>query len=137
MNENVLLRVLADQQAEVAGYNHKKWTARYEENLFEWDSNLAQVVIGVRRSGKSTLCHKVLMEHQVEYGYVNFDDDRLSVLTTADLDLVLECIYRLYGAEIKYMFFDEIQNIDGWHLFANRLPVFKEKGNNKFPNKYG
>ena len=121
MNENVLLRVLADQQAEVAGYNHKKWTARYEETLFEWDSNLAQVVIGVRRSGKSTLCHKVLMEHRVEYGYVNFDDDRLSALTTADLDMVLECIYRLYGSEIKYMFFDEIQNIDGWHLFANRL----------------
>lgn len=57
----------------------------------------------------------------VEYGYVNFDDDRLADLKVGDLNKVLTCIYRLYGANINYLFFDEIQNIDGWHLFVSRL----------------
>ena len=121
MNESTLLRILSDQMEEMSAQEPKRWTARYEERLFEWESHLAQVVIGVRRSGKSTLCHKVLKEQGVKYGYVNFDDDRLASLATADLDRVLACVYRIYGTDVKYLFFDEIQNVDGWHLFANRL----------------
>ena len=87
------------------------WCSRKEEKLFEMNSNLAQVVIGVRRSGKSTLCHKVLLQHGVDYGYVNCDDDRLLKLQTEDLDTLLNCIYQLYGTEVKYLFLDEIQNV--------------------------
>lgn len=121
MKESNLMQVLADQQAELENLYSTSWTPRYEERLFEWESPMAQVVIGVRRSGKSTLCHKVLKEHKVRYGYVNFDDDRLAAIGTEDLNKVLECLYQLYGTEIKYLFFDEIQNIVGWHLFVNRL----------------
>jgi predicted AAA+ superfamily ATPase len=32
-------------------------TARREEVYFDFNSRLAQIVIGVRRSGKSTICH--------------------------------------------------------------------------------
>lgn len=74
------------------GYNPQQWVNRHEERLFEFNSTLAQVVIGVRRSGKSTLCHKVLLEHGVKYGYANFDDDRLAKLQTEDLNTVLSCI---------------------------------------------
>lgn len=94
---------------------------RNEESLFEFDSPLAQVVIGVRRSGKSTLCHKVLLEHGIDYGYANFDDDRFAKLQTEDLNTLLSCIYQVYGTDIQYIFLDEIQNVDGWHLFVNRL----------------
>lgn len=89
--------------------------------MFEFDSPLAQVVIGVRRSGKSTLCHKVLLEHGVNYGYANFDDDRFAKLQTEDLNTLLSCVYQVYGTDIQYIFLDEIQNVDGWHLFVNRL----------------
>lgn len=95
--------------------------SRKEENLFEFDSSLAQVVIGVRRSGKSTICHKVLLEKNIEYAYVNFDDDRMSDVKTEDLNTVLSCIYQVYGSDIQYLFIDEIQNVDGWYLFVNRL----------------
>lgn len=121
MEEKKILKVLADQQEEKNNYNFTQWCDRREEVLFEWDSNMAQVVIGVRRSGKSILCHKVLLQHRVEYAYVNFDDDRLARLTIEDLDALLNCIYQLYGADIKYLFFDEIQDVEGWHLFVNRL----------------
>lgn len=121
MEEKVLLQVLAEQKEDVAGYDYSKWCSRREESLFEWNSGMAQVVTGVRRSGKSTLCHKVLLEHHVVYGYADLNDDRLSKLKTEDLNTLLGCIYQLYGTEVQYIFLDEIQDVEGWHLFVNRL----------------
>jgi len=121
VEEKLILQVLAEQKEYVEGYVPSKWVSRQEEQLFEFDSPLAQVVIGVRRSGKSTLCHKVLLEHKVKYGYANFDDDRLVKLQTEDLNTVLSCIYQIYGTNIQYLFLDEIQDVEGWHLFVNRL----------------
>lgn len=121
VEEKVILQVLTEQKEYVQGYNPEQWVNRYEERLFEFGSTLAQVVIGVRRSGKSTLCHKVLLEHGVNYGYANFDDDRLAKLQTEDLNTVLLCIYQVYGTDIQYLFLDEVQNVEGWHLFVNRL----------------
>ena len=65
INEKVILQVLAEQQEEIKSYNTQRWIARKEESLFEFDTKMAQVVIGVRRSGKSTLCHKVLLERNI------------------------------------------------------------------------
>ena len=121
VDEKVILQVLSEQKEYVQNYAPQKWVDRYEETLFEFDSTLAQVIIGVRRSGKSTLCHKVLLQHGVRYGYANFDDDRLANLRTEDLNTVLSCIYQIYGTDIKYIFLDEIQDVEGWHLFVNRL----------------
>ncbi len=121
MTENIILEVLAEQKDEVAGMKFSSWTRRMEEELFEFDSPLAQVVIGVRRSGKSTLCHKVLLQHQIRYAYANLDDDRFFDLKTPDLNTLLSCIYQLYGQDINYILLDEIQNVEGWHLFVNRL----------------
>lgn len=121
IEERIILQVLSEQKEYVQGYNPQQWVNRLEEKLFEFDSTLAQVVIGVRRSGKSTLCHKVLLEHGVKYGYANFDDDRLARLQTEDLNTVLSCIYQIYGTDIQYIFLDEVQDVEGWHLFVNRL----------------
>lgn len=121
ISDSVILQVLAEQKDEVRSFDFSKWVSRMEESQFEFDSQLAQIVIGVRRSGKSTLCHKVLLEHHIAYAYVNLDDDRLANVKVEDLNTILTCIYQLYGAEIKYLFLDEIQNVDGWHLFVNRL----------------
>jgi predicted AAA+ superfamily ATPase len=95
-------------------------TARREEVFFDLNSQLAQIVIGVRRSGKSTLCHKVLKQNNIHYAYVNFDDERLYNLKTENLNDILEALYIVYG-DFKYLFCDEIQNIPSWFLFVNRL----------------
>lgn len=121
IDEKTILQVLAEQQEEIKSYKPQKWVTRKEESLFEFDTTMAQVVIGVRRSGKSTLCHKVLLERGVRYGYVNFDDDRLADMKTEDLNTVLSCVYQLYGTDIPYLVLDEIQDVDGWYLFVNRL----------------
>jgi predicted AAA+ superfamily ATPase len=121
MDEKIILEVLSEQKEESAQMNPSDWCSRMEEEQFEWDSPLAQVVIGVRRSGKSTLCHKVLLQHGIRYAYVNLDDDRLLRINSSDLNTILSCIYQLYGPEIKYILLDEMQNVEGWHLFVNRL----------------
>ena len=121
IDERIILQVLAEQQEEIKGYKPQKLVARKEEALFEFETKMAQVVIGVRRSGKSTLCHKVLMERGIRYGYVNLDDDRLADMKTEDLNTVLSCVYQLYGTDIPYLILDEIQDVDGWYLFVNRL----------------
>ena len=121
IDEKIILQVLAEQQEEIKSYKPEKWVSRREESLFEFDTKIAQVVIGVRRSGKSTLCHKVLLERGIRYGYVNLDDDRLADMKTEDLNTVLSCVYQLYGTDIPYLVLDEIQDVDGWYLFVNRL----------------
>ena len=120
MDTQTLKEILLDQQEELKDTDMTSLISRYEEPRLHLDSRLAQVVIGVRRSGKSILCYKVLQQSGVNYAYVNFDDERLTTLTTEDLNTVLDVLYRIYG-DFKHLFLDEIQNIEGWPLFVNRL----------------
>lgn len=121
MEEKIILQVLAEQKEEIQNMDASSLVPRFEESLFEFDSTLAQVVIGVRRSGKSTLCHKALKNNNISYAYANLDDDRLYGISTEDLNKLLSALYQTYGINIKYIFLDEIQNVEGWHLFVNRL----------------
>ena len=113
-------KVLLEQQDELEALEGEVLINRPEEDLINLNSKLAQVVIGVRRSGKSTLCFNALRKAGVHYAYANFDDERLEELETKDLDNVLQTLYKIYG-KFDYLFLDEIQNIDGWPLFVNRL----------------
>lgn len=121
MNEKLTLQALAEQKEELESCRFDKIVPRKEEGFFEWESDMAQVVTGVRRSGKSTLCHAALHSRRVKYGYANLDDDRFCGLESGDLNALLGCIYQIYGTDIRYLFLDEIQNVEGWHLFVNRL----------------
>ncbi|MFI3262984.1 MAG: ATP-binding protein [Rikenellaceae bacterium] len=120
MEMNQFLQIVSDQKQELRLIHSKPLCERKEEVLFELDSPLAQIVIGVRRSGKSTICHKVLNKHNVNYAYLNFDDERLYKLETEDLNTLLEALYMEYG-DFRYLFLDEIQNVNEWFLFVNRL----------------
>jgi len=94
-------------------------------------SGKATVCIGVRRCGKSTYLFQLmrrLLDSGVSRGnilYLNFFDDRLRALREKGLGAVLEAYYSLYpekkGRETVYCFFDEIQSMDGWEPFVERL----------------
>lgn len=51
------------------------------------------------------------------FGYVNFDDERL---LNVDNDELIKTIHEVYG-DINFLLFDEIQNLANWELFVNRL----------------
>ena len=120
MNLSKIQIVLADQKEILEGLLVSETCHRTEEGLINLDSKLAQVVTGVRRSGKSMLCLNVLRDSGKRFGYVNFDDERLANLTGADLDDVLTAAYKVYG-QFTHLFLDEPQNIPEWSLFVNRL----------------
>lgn len=91
----------------------------------------AAVCIGVRRSGKSTYLFQII-RRLVDSGvsrtnilYLNFFDDRLHDLRSNNLGLIVDAYYSLYpekkNAETVYCFFDEVQAVDGWEPFVDRL----------------
>lgn len=112
--------ILRDQMNELRETDFSQFVTRKEEKELDLDSNLVQVVIGVRRCGKSTLCQKVLMESKRNFAYVNFDDENLANLNAEQLNDILKALYNLYG-NFDCLFMDEIQNAPKWHLFVNRL----------------
>ncbi|MDE5610403.1 MAG: ATP-binding protein [Odoribacter sp.] len=120
MDKRILETILVDQAEELALKRNSRFCQRREEDQIDLKSTQAQVVIGVRRSGKSTLCRNALTRKGVNFAYVNFDDERLVHLTGEDLNDVLEVLYKING-DFNYLFIDEIQNIPEWYLFVNRL----------------
>lgn len=120
LDKRIIEQVLSEQMEELQALSGEELCVRKEEALVDINSRMAQVVIGVRRSGKSTLCYSSLSSKKLHFAYANFDDERLIPMDAADLNAVLEVLYKLYG-DFQYLFLDEVQNVDGWHLFVNRL----------------
>ena len=118
--ENKFEQIIAEQREEQNALPITDWCTRADEVKIDLNSPLAQIVIGVRRSGKSTICHKVLKNKNINYAYINFDDERLFGLKSEHLNDVLQALYIIYG-DFKYLFLDEVQNVESWHLFVNRL----------------
>ncbi len=112
--------ILSEQKEEIRSRQEEQLCPRLEEQLVDLDSPQAQVIIGVRRCGKSTLCFQVLQHIGETYAYIDFDDERLAGLQSNQLNDILEVLYKIYG-DFRYIFLDEIQNVEGWPLFINRL----------------
>lgn len=60
IDKRTLEVILTDQKAEIDNWSNESLCARNEEKLLDLSSPQVQVVIGVRRSGKSTLCLQTL-----------------------------------------------------------------------------
>ena len=81
------------------------------------DTSLIQVIIGPRRAGKSFFAIHHL-DGGRNFGYVNFDDERLCGL--ADYDEIIAAVDAVYEKP-KALLLDEVQNLPKWELFVNRL----------------
>ena len=79
-------------------------------------SPLIKVVSGARRAGKSVFCLQMLQGKN--YAYLNFDDSKL--LQGFDEDIVTQLLQEVYPG-YEYLFLDEIQNMDGWELWIEKL----------------
>lgn len=86
------------------------------------DTPFPVVISGLRRAGKSTLlsqlAHKFYPDK--EYFYVNFEDERFLNFSAADFTKLHELLIELFGNQ-KIFMLDEIQNIEGWEVFVNRM----------------
>jgi hypothetical protein len=120
MTKDRLKEIMFDQKDV---FNNKKQLI-YRDIEMEKYISTSQVVIisGIRRCGKSSLLFLIKEKMNLkepDYCYFNFDDERI----IADIS-ILENIYNLhievYGKE-PVLFLDEIQNIDNWEKFVNRM----------------
>lgn len=121
MDKLKLKSILLDQKE---SFNSRKEKLIGREISLDGCIKTSQVVIisGIRRCGKSSLLYlikeKMLLEEK-DYLYFNFDDERISA-TENILDLLFNLHIEIYGNK-PIIFFDEIQNINGWEKFINRI----------------
>lgn len=113
-------QVVIEQQEEIVHFRQHPFIERdkTKEILDVIDKSWIKVIIGIRRCGKSIIAHQALKDK--EYGYINFDDERFIGLSSGDLNKMLQFLIELKPG-VNILFFDEVQNIDGWELFVNRL----------------
>ena len=96
------------------------------ERPAEYEATGNYVFVGVRQCGKSYMLYQQI-QHLLREGhnirqmvYVNFDDERLKLMKAEELDLILQA-HASMNEEKPLLFFDEIQNVEGWEHFARRL----------------
>ena len=78
------------------------------------------VISGVRRCGKSVLLQQIRAE-QTEQDYcLCFDYDRLLHFEVSDFQLMCDVFAEDYGIQ-KTFYLDEVQLIEGWEHFVDRL----------------
>lgn len=91
----------------------------------------ALAVIGARRAGKTTFLSQCLADRLVagrpreSLVLIGLEDDRLTGLTTADLDWLLEEYFRRYpalrGVGPLTLALDEVQEVPQWERFVRRV----------------
>lgn len=120
MHKDKLKEILLDQK-EV--FSNRKGLIERNIRLENYISTQQVVVIsGVRRCGKSSLLYLIkeaMKLKEADYCYFNFDDERI-IPDTSILTQIFNLHIEIYGNE-PVLFFDEIQNIDHWEKFINRV----------------
>lgn len=85
-------------------------------------------ITGPRRAGKTYFLYQIIKKllgegvDLTDIIYINFEDERILPMNPEDLQQILDAYFELYPSKNKpFIFFDEIQNINGWDPFVRRL----------------
>lgn len=124
--------IIKDKIKQIISDFHQRGIPELVDREYNWIAPEGKIfsIIGVRRSGKTFSFYQIIKEILEKGGdlrdvlFINFEDDRLYPVNKNSLSLILEAYYELYPAKkdtTVYIFFDEIQNIDGWQRFARRI----------------
>ncbi len=119
MNKELLKKIIIEYQEFVTGI---KIIPR--EYRVEPAGNY--IIVGPRRAGKTYFLYQIIQDlirkndNREQVLYMNFEDERLMELRPENLDMIIEAYRELYVKQ-PILFFDEIQNINGWAKFLRRL----------------
>lgn len=118
--QNKLKDIVSSQKLQKEQLLTLSYISRTQESFGrKWlDSNLIKVVLGPRRAGKSVYSLMLLKDRP--FMYFNFDEEVIATLDNIDTHELMKELHAAYGP-VKTIFFDEIQNLSNWELFANRL----------------
>lgn len=98
--------------------------------VFPEAKNLIKVAIGMRRSGKTYFLFQTIREFLAKgipldrMLYLNFEDDRILPMKAKAMGQWIDTWYTLYPHnhdQTCYLFFDEVQNVEGWATVLRRI----------------
>ncbi len=120
MNKERLKEIMLDQKEVFSG----KTDLKERDISLDTYIKTSQVVVitGVRRCGKSSLLFLLKQKMQLnneDFCYFNFDDER--IINETSLPEEIDNIHRELYSKDAILFLDEIQIIDGWEKFVNRM----------------
>lgn len=113
----MLRDIVLVQKRELENRFEEMYVERKSTLPLELGNDLIHLITGPRRAGKSFYAVR-LIQQTAAYGYVNFDDERLTVIK--DYDEIIGAVNAVYDNP-RYLLFDEIQNLPRWEFFVNRL----------------
>lgn len=119
MNKALLKSIIVENQERIPAMEVFDREVRFEPNA-------NYILTGQRRAGKTFLLYKRILDLLKEgmdvkaFLYINFEDERLLEFSYRDFNALIESYKELYSMQPR-IFFDEIQNIQGWEKFVRRL----------------
>jgi predicted AAA+ superfamily ATPase len=118
MTKDIIKGIIRQQKEERDILLNQHYITRIEEASIAsyLSTNLIKLITGPRRAGKSVLALQLLKDRN--FAYLNFDDNLL--LKQFDEDAVVQALNEIYSG-YAYLLLDEIQNLDGWELWVNKL----------------
>ena len=84
------------------------------------DAEEILVISGIRRCGKSVLMRQIKAEKTEQDYALSFDDDRLLHFTVEDFQTLYDVFAEEFGLQHTF-YLDEVQLVEGWERFADRL----------------
>lgn len=91
-----------------------------------YKSDLIKIITGIRRSGKSVIMEQIMREIGESTDnvlYLNFEDKRVSA-NIKDGNALIEYVEKNKKEGRCYLFFDEIQVLDGWQDACKTLRLY-------------
>ena len=91
-----------------------------------YDSDLIKIITGIRRSGKSIIMEQIVSEIKTKSDniiYLNFEDKKISS-NIRTVDMLIEYVEENQKAGKCYLFFDEIQELEGWQDACKTLRLY-------------
>lgn len=92
-----------------------------------YDSDLIKIITGVRRCGKSVIMEQIIKEISEKTDniiYLNFEDKKVSANIT-NAEKLISFVEENKKDGKCYLFFDEIQTLDGWQDACKTLRLYE------------
>ena len=92
-----------------------------------YDSDLIKIITGVRRCGKSVIMEQIIKEISEKTDniiYLNFEDKKVSANIT-NAEKLISFVEENKKDGKCYLFFDEIQTLDGWQDVCKTLRLYE------------
>lgn len=91
-----------------------------------FESDLIKIITGIRRCGKSVIMEQIIKEIAEKTDniiYLNFEEKKISANIT-DAEQLISYVEENKKAGKCYLFFDEIQTLDGWQDACKTLRLY-------------